>query len=107
MADDVKKPGKMVRYISTEPTTHGGAYAPAGTPFVTDADPLPNWQKIDATEKAAIEAADKLNTDDLDLDALDLAALKGLAASKKLNVGDAKTKDDYKTIIRAANEPAL
>lgn len=107
MADNPEKPGKMVRYVSSEPTTAGGSYAPAGTPFVTDAEALPEWTKIDADTKAAVEAADPLNHDDVNLDELGVEALKALAASKGVNVGHAKTEDALKKIIRAANEPKL
>jgi len=99
---------KQVRYVSNEPVHLGesGYYKP-GEVFVTDADPLDNWKKVDADEAAAITGADPLKHEDVNIDELDVPALKALAASKGLNVGNAKTADALKQIIRAGNEPAL
>lgn len=101
---------KVYTYTSPEPVYVDGIYHDAGKPFTTAAEPNENWDKLDAGEKAAIEASDKTLDVQPALEELDLAALKGLAASKNVQTtagGKALSKAELITAIKAADEPAL
>lgn len=94
-------------YISTAPAYVGGVYYKAGESFTTDQSRNDDWELADPVERAAEIAADKLKQEDVNLDALDLPALKALAATKGINLGEAKSKADIITVIKAADEPKL
>lgn len=94
-------------YISTGPAYVGGVYYQPGVPFTTDQPKNPEWELADPVERAADLAANPLVHEDVDLDALDLGPLKALAASKGINLGQAKTKAEFITVIKAADEPRL
>jgi len=102
---------KMVTYTSPEPVYDKyGVYHDANKPFTTDAEPNDNWEKVDAGEKAAMEASDKTLNVQSSLEDLDLDALKALAATKNVPVvvgGKALSKKDLITAIKAADEPTL
>ncbi len=94
-------------YIAPHPVYTGGVYYHAGEPFTTNDTKGAEWEPADPKERAAARAADKVVREDVNLDDLDVPALQALAASKGVNFGDAKSKADLITIIKAAAEPTL
>ena len=97
-----------VTYTAPHDVYTGGVYYPAGKPFTTSEPKGAEWEEADPTARAAAIAADPLEHSDVDLEKLDLSALKALAASKGVDLGDAKSADDIKALIRAARPtPAL
>ena len=94
-------------YISTAPAYVGGVYYKASEPFTTDQPKNDDWELADPVERAAEIAANKLIHEDVNLDALDVSALKALAATKGVNLGEARSKADIITVIKAADEPKL
>ena len=102
---------KMVTYTSPEPVYDKyGVYHDANKPFTTDAKPNDNWEKVDAGDKAAMEASDKTLNVQPSLEELGLEALKALAATKNVQTtvaGKAFNKAELITAIKAADEPTL
>jgi hypothetical protein len=94
-------------YVAPHDVYQGGILHKAGEPFTT-ADPKgKDWEPADPVAKAANIAADPLAHDDVNLDALGVTELRAHAASIGINLGEAKSKDDIITVIKAANQPAL
>lgn len=100
------KVGKPTSYTSTSGVYVDGTLFKAGEVFVTDKPKGSTWDYVDPKEKAAAEASSD-QTGDINFDALDVASLKAHASAEGINLGDAKTKADIITVIKAANEPTL
>jgi hypothetical protein len=98
--------GKPVAYTSSEPVYIEGTFFKAGETFVTGMPKGDTWDELDPVEKAAADAGKQIK-DDLNLDSMTVPALQALAASKGINLGDVKSKDDIITVIKAADEPTL
>jgi len=99
-----------VSYTSPEAVYVDGIYHDAGKVFTTAAEPNENWNRVDAGDKAAIEASDKTLHVQPSLEDLTLEALKALAATKNVQTtanGKPLNKADLITAIKAADEPAL
>lgn len=100
--------------MAKQPTTYtaphevytGGKLYKPGEPFTTSEPKGNEWEPTDPVEAAAAIAADPLRHDDVNLDAMDISALKGYAASLNVNLGEAKSKADIIAVIKAANDPA-
>lgn len=94
-------------YTSNQPVYTGGVYYEPGQPFVMDdKEPVSEaWQAISPTEKAAAVAVDPRQHADVNLDTLSVEGLKAHAASLGIDIGTAKSKDDIKAVIRAADDP--
>ncbi len=95
---------KPVAYRATEPVYVDGTLFKAGETFVTASPKGETWETVTPMEKAAAEAAKPIK-DDVNLEALDVAALKGHAASLGINLGEAKSKADIITVIKAYDDP--
>lgn len=93
-------------YTAPHPVYTGGVYYKPGQPFTTAEDAGEKWESIDGGEKAAIEASDKSVHNDVNLDDMDLPALRAFAATKKV-ASMGLGKKDLITAIKAADEPAL
>lgn len=100
------KVGKPIAYTASEPVYVEGTLFKAGELFVTGMPKGSTWDEADPKDKAAADAGKQVKGD-LDLDAMELPALKALAASKGINLGDVKSKADIITVIKAADEPTL
>jgi hypothetical protein len=100
------KTGKPTAYTSTEGVYVDGTLFKAGEPFVTDKPKGSTWDEVDPKERAAAAAASETKGD-VNLDAMDVSALKAFAASKGIDIGTAKSKAELITVIRAADEPTL
>jgi hypothetical protein len=83
----------------------GGVLYKPGQVFVTAEPKGAEWEAVGDTEKAATDAADPQKHDDVNLEALDVSALKGHAASLGVDLGEAKSKADIITVIKARNDP--
>lgn len=94
-------------YVAPHQVYTGGALVDPGVPFTTMEPRGAQWEYADPKERAADEAARKGPHGDVDLDKLDISALKAVAASKGVDLGEAKSKADIITVIKAADEPAL
>lgn len=100
------KLGKPVAYTATEGVYVDGAIFKPGEVFVTDKPKGLTWDEVDPKERAAADAGKPI-PDDVNLDALNVPALKAHAAAKQINIGEAKSKADLIAVIKAAREPAL
>lgn len=98
--------GEPVAYTATEGVYVNGSLFKAEEVFVTGLPKGKTWNEVDPQKRAAADAG-KAVPDDVNLDVLDVSALKAYAASKGVNIGDAKSKADLISIIKAAREPAL
>lgn len=97
-------------YTSPEPVYVDGIYHNANTAFTTAAEPNENWERLDAGEKAAMEASNKTLNVQPSLEELTLEALKALAATKNVPItagGKALNKAELITAIKAADELTL
>lgn len=92
-------------YTAPHEVYTGGVLYKPGQPFVTNEPKGAEWEAIGATEKAAAIASDPTRHDDVNLEAMDVSALKGYAASLGVDVGEAKSKADIITVIKAADDP--
>jgi hypothetical protein len=102
----VFKTGKPVAYTASEGVYVDGTLFKPGEPFVTDKPKGSTWEYLDAKEKAAADAGKDI-PGDVNFDAMELPALKAYAAAERINLGEAKSKADIITVIKAANEPTL
>jgi hypothetical protein len=98
--------GKPVAYTSDEPVYVDGTLFKAGDLFVTGMPKGATWNEVEPKERAAIDAGKDIK-DDLNLDTMSATALTAYAASKQINLGDAKSKPDIIAVIRSASAPAL
>lgn len=103
MADKQKNPKA---YTATEAVYTAGAFHNAGDVFVTDQEPNDNWTEVKPAVAHTIQASTEKVPMDIDLESLDLSALKAVAAEKKVTV-TGMSKKEIITAIKAANEPAL
>jgi hypothetical protein len=92
-------------YTAPHEVYTGGVLYPPGNPFVTAEPKGKEWEPVSGAEKAADIAADPQRHDDVNLEALDVSALKGHAASLGIDLGEARSKADIITVIKAANDP--
>lgn len=95
---------KPIAYRATEPVYVDGTRYVAGETFVTAATPGNTWERITPVEKAAAEAGKPIK-DDVNLDAMDVVALKAHAATLGVSLGEAKSKADIITVIKAWDDP--
>ena len=94
-----------ITYTAPHEVYTGGVLYKPGQPFTTVEKKGAEWERISPLEKAVELASDPQRHDDVNLDALDATALKGHAASLGIDLGEAKSKADIITVIRAANDP--
>ncbi len=98
---------KMQTYKSSMPAEVGGHLYKPGEPFVTDAEPAEEWEKITVKEAAIEETAQNPVPDDADLEALPLTSLKAVAFIRHVQGIDKLDADGLKAAIRASYEPRL
>jgi hypothetical protein len=98
---------KMQTYKSPMPAEVGGHLYKAGEPFVTDAEPAEEWEKITEQEAVIEETAQNKVPDHADLESLPLTALKAVAFLRHVQGIDKLDNDGLKTAIRASYEPRL
>lgn len=97
---------KAKTYTAPHAVYTGGRMYDPGEPFTTDAPKGKEWDTISPVEKAAAEASDPKNQQDIDYTKMSKSALEAVAAEKGVNPSGL-SKDDLIDAIKAANEPAL
>lgn len=100
------KTGKPIAYTASEGVYVDGTLFKAGEVFVTGKPKGETWSEVDPKDRAAAEAGEARPAD-IDYDALGLPELKALAATKSINLGEAKSKADVIAVLKAAYEPTL
>lgn len=93
-------------YTAPHPVYVDETLHPAGEPFVTMSEPGAKWEKTSRAEKVAADASNKIVATQVDLESLDLAALRALAATKNVE-SKGLSKADLITAVKAVDEPAL
>ena len=96
---------KVTAYRALAAVYVDGVLYKEGETFATAQEKGDFWEPIDPVQKAAAEAANPQRHDDVNLDNLDVSGLKAYAASLGVDVGQAKTKADIITVIRAVDDP--
>jgi hypothetical protein len=108
MATEDKKPKAPTgpkTYKAPHDVYVDGVYVRANTPFTTSSPKGKEWERVGPVEKAAAQAADPLTHDDANLDDVkDPKILTAVALARNIPIGEAKTADDIRSVIKAADQ---
>lgn len=97
----VFKTGKPIAYTASEAVYVDGTLFKTGEVFVTDKPKGSSWEAVNPLDRLTHDAGEP-SRGDVDLDAMDVPALKAFAATNSINLGDASRKSDIITVIKAA-----